>query len=157
MLNKLAGAFQVFSSQPAMDKFRHSAIKGIQVFVFHHQLVLSKKTSQRVHVFQVHGPGVNNIGDNKNIKDQEGTTKLKEENAVLLKKIAGNDSLALLDKQSRKIIEGFVQETVINLIQLNVLNCKSFNNVCIKISQMNYQGIFLKNNYFCFYGPTNTR
>ena len=40
----------------------------------------------------MHGPGVNNVGvvgDNKNIKDQEGGSKLKEENTVLLKKIAG--------------------------------------------------------------------
>ena len=29
------------------------------------------------------------VGDNKNIKDQEGGSKLKEENTVLLKKIAG--------------------------------------------------------------------
>merc|ERR1711881_323486 len=50
------------------------------------KLVDTSKTLQEV----VHGPGVNNVvvGDNKNIKDQDGISKLKEENTVLLKKIA---------------------------------------------------------------------
>ena len=38
----------------------------------------------------MHGPGVNNVGDNKNITDQDGNVlKLKEENSSLLKKISG--------------------------------------------------------------------
>ena len=39
---------------------------------------------------KVHGPGVNNVGDNKNITDQDGNVlKLKEENTSLQKKISG--------------------------------------------------------------------
>jgi len=49
------------------------------------KLVDTSKTLQEV----VHGPGVNNVGDNKNIKDGgDGSGKLKEENNVLVKKIS---------------------------------------------------------------------
>ena len=38
----------------------------------------------------MHGPGVHNVGDNKNITDQDGNVlKLKEENSSLLKKVSG--------------------------------------------------------------------
>ena len=40
--------------------------------------------------FQAHGHGIDVIGDNKNLKDQDGNIlKLKEENNSLVKKIAG--------------------------------------------------------------------
>eukprot|EP00092_Neocalanus_flemingeri_P050602 GFUD01058565.1.p1 GENE.GFUD01058565.1~~GFUD01058565.1.p1 ORF type:complete len:1896 (+),score=372.41 GFUD01058565.1:511-6198(+) len=47
------------------------------------KLVDTSKTLQEV----VHGPGVTNSGDNKNLTDQDGNTvKLTEENGILLKK-----------------------------------------------------------------------
>merc|ERR1740129_865450 len=49
------------------------------------KLVDTTKTLQEV----VHGPGVNNVGENKNITDQDGNVlKLKEENTSLLQKIS---------------------------------------------------------------------
>ena len=40
--------------------------------------------------FQAHGHGIDVLGDNKNLKDQDGNIlKLKEENSSLVKKVAG--------------------------------------------------------------------